>query len=144
MSDSDFLENKILDYVLGRTRWDATSATEVPATLYLALFTVTPTDAGGGTEVTTGAWTNYARLAITNNSTNFPNASGGSKSNGVELDHGIAAIPGAAPSLVAAGLMDASSLGNLVKWCLLTGQPITIQNNDPVVWPIGSLDFTQD
>lgn len=49
------------------------------ATLYLALYTVTPTAAGGGTEVSGGA---YARVAVANNNTNFPDASGGSQANG--------------------------------------------------------------
>lgn len=43
-----------------------------PATLYAALFTVIPSgDGTGGTEFTGGT---YARIGITNNSTNLPNA----------------------------------------------------------------------
>lgn len=50
-----------------------------PATLYFGLFTAAPSaDGTGGTEVTGGS---YARAAVTNNATNFPNASAASKSN---------------------------------------------------------------
>lgn len=58
------------------------------ATVYLALFTAAPTSAGGGTEVSA---TGYARLAVTNNTANFPSASGKTKTNGAVFDLGIAA-----------------------------------------------------
>ena len=47
-----------------------------PANIYVALFTTTPTSltAGtGGTEVSGGS---YARISVTNNTTNFPSISG--------------------------------------------------------------------
>jgi len=75
-SKSDFLELKLLDHVLGNTAYTA------PTIVYVALYTVAPTDAGGGTEVTGGA---YARVAVTNNITNWPAAAGGLKSNGTEI-----------------------------------------------------------
>lgn len=43
-----------------------------PGTLYAALFSVLPTNGSGGTEFVGGT---YARIAITNNNTNFPAAS---------------------------------------------------------------------
>ena len=49
---SDYLEDKVLDHVFGGTAYTA------PTTLYVALYTVAPTDTGGGTEVSGGA---YAR-----------------------------------------------------------------------------------
>jgi hypothetical protein len=71
-----------MSYGIGQTeanaiingRFQAGSPTG-PATIYLALFTAAPTDSTLGTEATYGT---YARLAITCNSTNFPNASAGS------------------------------------------------------------------
>jgi len=75
-SKSNYLENKVLDHVLGGGDYTR------PATVYVALYTVAPSDTGGGTEVTGGS---YARAAVTNNSTNWPAASGGEKSNGTEI-----------------------------------------------------------
>ena len=49
---SDYLEDKVLDHVFGGNAYTA------PSTLYVALYTVAPTDTGGGTEVSGGA---YAR-----------------------------------------------------------------------------------
>jgi hypothetical protein len=74
---SEYLENAILDHVLGGPDYTR------PGTLYIALYTVAPTDAGGGTEVAGGS---YARVAVTNNSTNFPAAAGGAKTNGTLIE----------------------------------------------------------
>ena len=46
---SDYLEDKVLDHGFGGTAYTA------PTTLYVALYTVAPTDTGGGTEVSGGA-----------------------------------------------------------------------------------------
>lgn len=109
---SDYLENKLLDHV-----FSATSFTP-PATLYVALFTATPSDSGGGTEVTGGS---YARVSVTNNLTNFPAASGGAKSNGTAISF----VPATADwgNCVAFGIFDASSGGNLITWAWLTDNP---------------------
>lgn len=136
-SFSDYLENKLLDEVFGKTDFVA------PTTLYARLYTVAPTDAGGGTEVSTGVWTNYAPVAITNNTTNFPNASAGAKSNGAIIDFGTATISGTAPVVVAIALWDASSAGNMICWATLTANK-TIDNADAVSVAIGDLDITLD
>ena len=47
---SDYLEDKVLDHVFGGNAYTA------PSTLYVALYTVAPTDTGGGTEVSGGAY----------------------------------------------------------------------------------------
>ena len=59
-----------------------------PGTVYLAIFTAAPTAAGGGTEVSASG---YARVAVTNNTTNFPSASAQTKTNGAVFDFGTAA-----------------------------------------------------
>jgi hypothetical protein len=63
--------------------WFGGVALSVPGTWYCALSTTTPAEAGTGfTEPSSGG---YARVAVTNNLTNFPGASGGSKTNGVAI-----------------------------------------------------------
>lgn len=142
--DSDLVENKVLDWLFGRKTFDGSGTdTTVPATYYVALFTVTPSDAGGGTEVSTGAWTNYARVAVANTLTNFPAASGGAKATGADIDFGTAVIPGAGPTVVAMALMDAASGGNVVRWGPLTASK-TPANGDPVKFPAGQLTLSHD
>jgi hypothetical protein len=133
-SFSDFLENKILNVYFGATAYAA------PATLYLALFTASPTDAGGGTEASGG---NYGRLAITNNTTNFPNATGTtpvSKSNGAAFTYPAATWTG---TIVSWGLFDAASAGNLIAWADLTASK-TVSSGDVVQFDIGNLTITLD
>lgn len=127
---SDFSEDEILDHLLGGATYTP------PATLYLAVFTAAPTDAGGGTEVTGGS---YARLAITNNLTNFPASSGGAKSNGAVLDM-VTASAGWG-TVVAYALFDASSAGNMLGWADLTSSVI-INNGDTLRFAAGALTYS--
>lgn len=135
---ADYAENKTLDAWLNNT------AIPTTATYYVALYTVAPTDSTAGTEVTTGAWSNYARVGFTRNTTNFPAASGGAISNGVAIDFGTATIPGTAPVVVAMAIIDTSSgAGNIIYWANLVSSK-TINNGDPVKFAVGDLDVTED
>lgn len=130
---STYLANEILDHVLGAAAYSA------PATVYIALFTTLPeADGTGGTEVSGGS---YARVSVTNNSTNFPAAAAGRKTNGT-------AITFASPTanwgtLAGAAVMDASSGGNF----LYIGPfsiPKTVNNGDPAFEiPAGAGVFTE-
>lgn len=132
-SFSDFLEQKVLNHVFGATAYSA------PGTLYFALFTTAPSDSGGGTEVTGGS---YARVALTNNTTNFPNATGTSptsKSNGTTITFPAASANWG--TVVAFGIFDASSGGNLICWADLTANK-TINNGDTASFAVGALTIT--
>ena len=130
---ADYLENELLDHVLSAATWTA------PVTVYVALYTAAPTDAGGGTEVTGGA---YARVAVTNNATNWPAAAAGAKANGT-------AITFPAPTanwgvIVAFAILDAAAAGNFLYWGLVTPNK-TVNNGDPAPsFAIGDLDVTED
>ena len=127
---SDFAENEILDHLLSAATYTP------PATLYLAVFTAAPTDAGGGTEVTGGS---YARLAVTNDATNFPAAVAGAKSNGVALTMVTASANWG--TIVAYALFDASSAGNMIGWADLTSSVI-INNGDTLRFAAGALTYS--
>lgn len=129
---SDYLENKVLDHILGNTSYSP------PGTIYFGLFTAAPSDAGGGTEVTGGS---YARVGKTNNTTNFPNASGGSKSNGTDVTFPTATASWGTVTHV--GVFDASSAGNLLYWAPLTA-PVTIPNGGSLLFSAGQLVFNED
>ncbi len=129
---SDSLENSILDHILGKTTYTA------PATLYVALFTAAPTDAGGGTEVSGGA---YARAAAVNNPANFPAAVSGSKSNGTAIN--FAAATALWGTVTAVGIFDAATEGNLLYSALLTAA-VTVPNGGTFSFAIGQLVFVED
>lgn len=127
---SDFLENELLDHVFGGAAYSA------PATLYVGLYTVAPTDAGGGTEVTGGS---YARVAVTANNTNFPAASGGAIANGTAITFPTATASWG--TVVALGIFDASTSGNLLAWADLAVNK-TVASGDTASFAIGDLDIT--
>lgn len=132
-SKSDYLENAWLNYQYGSVSYTP------PATVYVALFTVAPVDSGGGTEVTGNA---YARVAVTNNTTNFPTVSNGIKTNA----NGIV-FPTATPSgwgtVVAWATFDASSGGNMLHFGDLTPNK-TVAASDQMQFPAGALTITED
>ena len=65
---SNRLENLVLDHLCRSATWTP------PATLYVALYTAAPSDAGGGTEVTGGS---YVRKSLTPGDTLFEATQGG-------------------------------------------------------------------
>ena len=58
MSFSNYLELEVLDHVFGGSAYSA------PGTIYAALFTVAPSDTGGGTEVSGGSWVYLTLLVL--------------------------------------------------------------------------------
>ncbi len=93
--------NAMLDFEYGNVSYTP------PATYYIALYSVAPNAGGGGTEFTGGG---YARVAVANNLTNFPAASGGSKTIGTAITFPTLTVDH--PDAVAFGIFDASSAGN--------------------------------
>lgn len=131
-SKSDYLENKLNDHVLGGPDYVR------PATVYIALYTAAPSDTGGGTEVTGGS---YARLAVTNNATNWPASAAGLKSNGILLQFVQATASWG--TIVAFGVFDAATGGNLLYWATLTANK-TIDSGDRAEFAVGELDIQED
>jgi hypothetical protein len=124
MSFSDYLETKVLDHVFAGTAYTA------PSTLYVALFTAAPSDSGGGTEVSGGA---YARQTIAFTT------SGDTTSNNAAIEFPTATANYGTVTHV--GIYDASSAGNLMAWAALTSSK-TIETGDVFRIPSGDLDIT--
>lgn len=106
------------------------SAYSAPSTLYLALYTVAPTDTGGGTEV---SGTAYARQTVAFTVTNDT----ASNTSAVEF-------PTAGSSwgtIVAVGVFDQLTSGNLLAYGNLTASK-TIASGDVFRVPAGDLDIT--
>ena len=122
---TDYLENKLLDHFLG------TTAYTMPDDVYVALFTVAPSDAGGGTEVTGGS---YARQVST-----FTAASSGATSNDSNID--FTGMPAA--TTVAIGIFDALASGNMLLYGTLTANKTT-DAGDTLRIATGDLDISID
>ncbi|NTV50931.1 MAG: hypothetical protein HGA20_14985 [Geobacteraceae bacterium] len=111
--------------------------------MYIGLLTAAPSDAGGGTEVTTSG-SAYARKAVVQNDTNWAAPAGTPRviSNAVAIDF---AVPTANWGVVTHfGVYDAATAGNLLYWAALTN-PKTINNADSAPsFAIGALTVTED
>jgi hypothetical protein len=134
-SFSNFLELELLDHVFGGGDYSR------PATLYIALCTAAPTDASTGSTLTEANYTGYARKAFTNNSTNFPAASSGSKSNGVAITFNP--CTGGSSTVTHFAIVDAASNGNVLGWGALTAS-LAVSNGITPEFAIGALTITLD
>ena len=121
---TNYLENKLLDHFLGTTPY-------TKPTVYVGLFTVAPTDAGGGTEVTGGS---YARQTAA-----FSAASSGTTSNSANID--FTGMPAA--TTVAIAIFDASTSGNMLVYGTLTTNKTT-DAGDTLRIATGDLDISID
>lgn len=103
------------------------SVTYTPAsTLYLAAFLVNPSmpDGTGFTEVTADG---YARLQITNNATNFPDAANGVKTNGVDFEWATATA--AWGNVIGIGIFTVLTAGAPIDWFSGATATINIGNS---------------
>jgi len=122
---TNYLENKLIDHFLGTTTYTK------PTSVYIALFTVTPGEAAGGTEVTGGS---YARQSCA-----FNAAASGATENTSNVD--FEDMPAA--TTVAIGIFDASTVGNMLLYGALTVNKTT-DAGDTLRIAIGDLDISID
>ena len=130
-SFTDFLELELLDHVFGAAAYTA------PATLYVALSTTTITDAGGN--MTEPSGNAYARVAVTNNATNWPAAAAGAKANGTAITFPTAT--GSWGTIIDFAIMDAATAGNMLGYGTLTTAK-AVTTGDTPSFAIGDLDIT--
>lgn len=130
---ADTESDKYLDRCFGQSTYTPN------ATHYLAVYSVAPTNAGGGTEM---AGDTYARIAITNNGTNWPPAADGYKYNGAEL---LFAIAGADWGVMVAWALHAAANGDhLVRWGQINyDSGVEILTGDQLAFDIGDLEIRE-
>jgi len=126
MSFSDTFETTVLTWVF------TTSSATRPTEWHIALYTASPSDPGGGTEVSGGA---YARQAVT-----FT-VSGNTASNNAAIEWPVATA--AYGTVTDVGVFDASTGGNLIAYAALTTSK-AIDTGDVFRLPAGDLDVTLD
>lgn len=121
---SDYLENKVVGHVFGGSAYTA------PSTLYVALYTSAPSDTGGGTEVSGGGYVRKA-AAFT--------VSGNEASNTSAIEYPTATANYG--TVVAVGVFDASSSGNLLAYGNLTTSK-TVSTGDVFRFNASAIDIT--
>lgn len=120
-------ENKILDHISLVTSWTPTSPLKV------ALYTVAPTETGGGTEVTGGS---YSRTNVV-----FSAASNGTISNSNDVVFPVATASWG--SVVAAAIYDSASSPVMI-WYGPTSSGKIVETGDEYRLPVGSIVLTLD
>ncbi len=150
---SDFLENKLLDWLfrgqaIGITGASAAAGTG-PANLYVGLFTANPTDGTSGTEVAGNA---YARVAVASSLANWAGTQAAlstvasSGTSGTTSNNGVISFPTPSASwgtVSGMAIFDAASGGNMLVWSALTQNKL-INSGDSVTFPASSLSFQID
>ncbi len=150
-SMSDFLENKVIDFLfraqaLGITGASAGAGTG-PTNLYVGLFTAAPSDSGGGTEV---SGNNYARVEVASSLANWAgtqsagSTAASSGTGGVTSNNGAVAFPTPSATwgtVTHFGIFDASTAGNLLFHAALTTSKV-INSGDTVSYAAGALSVT--
>lgn len=129
---SDYLEGQLRAHIF------RTASFTKPSALYIALFTVAPTDAGGGTEVTGGSYARVQRDPLDANWT-AASATDGLTDNAADITF---PTPTANWGMVVAfAIFDAAAAGNMLIWDTLS-QAKTINNGDPAPkFLAGALDI---
>lgn len=132
---SNFLEDAILNHVLR-----AVAFPTLGASVYVALHTADPTDAGSGAEVSGGS---YARVAVTRNTTNWaaPSDSGGRQTTTNSVAITFPAPTANWGTVTHMGIWDAATVGNLLYNEALS-TPRTINSGDSAPsFAIGALSI---
>lgn len=126
-SYTDYLEDKILKHVFTNTSYTP------PTTIYVGLFTVAPTDTGGGTEVSGTAYVRQSSaFTVSGTSTTATNSAN------IEYP----AAGSAWGTVVAVALFDAATSGNMLAWADLTTSR-DIMTGDIFRIPASGLTITQ-
>ena len=112
---TNYLEDALLNHVLRNTAFTS------PTTVYVALFTATPGEAGGGTEVSGGS---YARQAVT-----FA-----APASGIVANSGAVTFPTATANwgtITSMAIFDAVTVGNMLYYGALAASKV-VDNGDQI------------
>lgn len=127
MGKTNYLETQLLNHVLRATPYSA------PSTIYVALYTSAPGEAGGGTEVTGGS---YTRQSVA-----FTAPAPDSVSNTADVNFAVATADWG--HIVAFALLDQAVGGNMLYYSTLTA-PRDVLTNDQFRFPLGQLLVAED
>lgn len=137
---TNYSKNLVIDHKFRTRTWAK------PTQIWWALFTVAPTELGGGTEVAGGA---YARVALAPLDANYAATQGGNAGNSTGttgLTSNSAVITWPSPTLdwgniVAVGQLDANVAGNMEGWMPVTSPFFVHAGDGPPTLNLNTLTF---
>jgi hypothetical protein len=140
-SMSDVFEKRVLDLIFKNSLASATVPLTLDATnVWIGLFTATPADSGGGTEVSGGS---YARVAVVRTGAGWNAATGTTATTTNTSTITFPTATAAWGTVTQFGIFDAASGGNLIYWGDLTASK-TIGSGDTASFAASSITVTQD
>ena len=130
---SNYAEDKLNDHILSIT------SLTMPANIYMALCTVTVTDAMTGATITEATYTGYARIEVLAASLNA--SSGGVVTNSADIT--FAACSGSTSTVIGVAILDSVTIGagNMLMYSDVTSHVVDASNT-PATVPSGSLSIT--
>jgi hypothetical protein len=129
---SDYLENKLLDHIVGKTSYSMPTA-------YIALCTTAPTDASTGSTIVEANYTGYARKSTSGS--DWEAASSGHTQNAGALTFG--ACSAGSSTVTHFAVCDASSGGNMLFFGSL-GSSLAVSTGITPEFAAGDLDVYLD
>jgi hypothetical protein len=130
---SDYFEDAVLGSLFGAVAYS------IPGTYYVGLWTSSLSDASTGSTAGEPSGGSYARVSVTNNSSNWDAVSGGATANTNLITFPMATA--AWGTITDVGILDAASGGNLVAYAALNSS-IVVAQYDTVIFQPGDLDVT--
>lgn len=160
---TDFFENKLTDVVwrgqilvVGdkQLQWVTTAGAPaaVSPTYYIGLLKVAPTDSTAGTEISGGSYARQPLVASLSNMAGTQSAGSTTASSGINAttsNNAAITFTGmpdttGANAVVAYGIYDAVSGGNLLEYADLTGGPIQASAGATMSFAAGALTLQED
>jgi len=131
---SNYYASKVIDHVFGN------QVLTPEVTLYCALAKGAVLESDDGSTFDEADYTSYARIALTNNNTNFPNGVAGAKSIGVDVT--FPQSTGGTNTIHEFVILDSASGGEIVGGGSLTIQQVVTSGIQPV-FLAGEVELTQ-
>lgn len=134
-SKAQYLQNAALNTVLGGPQFT------LPSFVHIALSTAAFTSTATGSAMSEVNAGGYSRVQVTNNTSNWPNASNGSKANNAVFTFTSATANWG--TVLSFYIVDASSAGNVLYGADLTTSR-TINSGDTASFAVGSITLTEN
>lgn len=128
---TDYLEGELLKHLF------RTGSMTKPSTIYIGLYTATPSDTGGGTEVSGGS---YARVQVGPSDATWAAVGAGGLTDNVSAIT-FPTATGSWGTVTHVGIFDASSGGNLLLYGALSASKV-VGSGDTFKFNAGDLDVT--
>lgn len=130
---SNYMSSKVVDQIFGN------QSLSIPATIYAAMAKGNVQESDTGSTFDEADYTDYTRIALTNDLSNFPLATNGQKSVATDITFPLSS--GGSNTIKELVFLDAASDGNIIAAGVLTIEK-TVNSGDQPVFLAGTVELT--